>query len=718
VDTRSSGTSNLFSFQLDDLWPILRKQWTVIALFTGSVLVATLVGGLVQTPIYRASALIALSPRAGQELNVSEVVDFSSHGYYEIQQFFRTQVQIIESRSVREEVIRRYAAQGFDDLKLEEQGADKLAAMMTVVPEEQSQLVTISVEHADPERAAVLANLIATVYSDENLDARREASAHATQWLEEKLAEHATKVAELNRKLHDYKAESNLVDVADQQALNTLDAEMTSLNIAYGQRETELVVLETTLATHEDLLKRGRWEELAKVLESPLLQQASRDYATAVAQDADLAGRYGEKHPDRVQLASRMTALVDSMRTEVRRLIDGERAQASVLRSNATSLEARIAKVKAELLDYQGRATEYATLAAEKDRAESFYARLSQRLEEVKLTASTQLNNVQLVDEALAPPSPYKPRIPLSLAIGALIGLAGGVGLALVREYLDDTVSAQLDVTGHLKLPFLGLVPRLPEGISGTEGDLFTHFKPNSSVAEAVRGVRAMIEMNPSGPSPRRILVTSSVAREGKTCTSIRLAISFAQMGRRVVVVDADLRRPRIHKVFGDDNQVGVASFLVGAAGVEELPNATIVPNLWTIYSGPSSDHPAELMASPKMEELLTGLEARFDVIVIDTPPSVALSDAVTLSRRVDGIVLVVKEQSVSRAVVKQTIDTFRQVEANIIGVILNHVDLQRSGSKYKYYYAYRDYYSTYGAPLPPDGAPEGGDGGAEKAAK
>jgi capsular exopolysaccharide synthesis family protein len=230
--------------------------------------------------------------------------------------------------------------------------------------------------------------------------------------------------------------------------------------------------------------------------------------------------------------------------------------------------------------------------------------------------------------------------------------------------------------------------------------------------------VRAMIEMNPSGPSPRRILVTSSVAREGKTCTSIRLAISFAQMGRRVVVVDADLRRPRIHKVFGDDNQVGVASFLVGAAGVEELPNATIVPNLWTIYSGPSSDHPAELMASPKMEELLTGLEARFDVIVIDTPPSVALSDAVTLSRRVDGIVLVVKEQSVSRAVVKQTIDTFRQVEANIIGVILNHVDLQRSGSKYKYYYAYRDYYSTYGAPLPPDGAPEGGDGGAEKAAK
>ena len=225
-----------------------------------------------------------------------------------------------------------------------------------------------------------------------------------------------------------------------------------------------------------------------------------------------------------------------------------------------------------------------------------------------------------------------------------------------------------------------------------------------------------MIEMNPSGPSPRRILVTSSVAREGKTSTTLRLGVSFAQMGRRVVILDADLRRPRLHKVFGADNRVGLSSFLVGVAGIQELPNATPVPNLYAIYSGEQTEHPAELMASNKMEDLLQGLESMFDVILLDTPPSVALSDAVTLSRRVDGIVLVVKEQSVSRAVVRQTLDMMHQVDANVLGVVLNNVDLQRGGSKYKYYYAYRDYYASYG---PESDDPSGGEpGGSEKAAK
>ncbi len=205
-----------------------------------------------------------------------------------------------------------------------------------------------------------------------------------------------------------------------------------------------------------------------------------------------------------------------------------------------------------------------------------------------------------------------------------------------------------------------------------------------------------MIEMNPSGPAPRRLLVTSSVAREGKTSTTIRLGVAYAQMGKRVVIVDADLRRPRLHKVFTGDNSVGLTSYLVGAARASDLGVTTPVPNLSVIYSGGMTDHPAELMASQRMHELLAELDELFDIVILDTPPSVALSDAVTLSRLVDGILLVVKEQSVSRAVVKQTVAMMRQVEANLLGVVLNNVDLQRSGSKYKYYYAYRDYYSTY----------------------
>lgn len=687
-------TAPLIDFSIEDLWPILQKQRNVILLFLGTVLLTTLVGGLLRTREYRAGAVIHLSPRTGQEVAVSEVVDFNTRGFFEIQQFYRTQIQIILSRSVREEVVRRYEAAGYDDLTLVDGGANTLLAMLTVVPEEQSQLVEIAVTHTDPERAATLANLVAEVYKDKNLDSRREASEGATDWLQGQIDEYAARVKTAQEALDAYKGETKLVDA--DSSMNTLQARLNALNGVYGDRTTALVEQQTTLKSHEALARAGAWRELAKVMEGPLLDTLERDLAAALATEADLAARYGPKHPDREQVAARLASLEASLRREVERILDADRAAVRVLEADVASLDAELASVKEAMLGYQQGVTTYGQLKDELDRSKGFYEKLSSRLEEVRLASRTQLNNVQLVDAALPPTSPWKPNIPMSLAVATIVGVVGGVGLGLLREYLDDTISSPVDVTAHLKAPFLGLVPRLPDGISGSEADLFTHHHPQSSVAEAVRGLRAMIEMNPSGPPPRRILVTSSVAREGKTSTTLRLAVSFAQMGKRVVLIDADLRRPRVHKVFGADSSVGLSSYLVGVAKADEIAHATPVPNLHVIYAGAPTDRPAELMGSPRMAQLLEELEGRFDVILIDTPPSVALSDAVTLSRHVDGVVLVVKEQSVSRMVVKQTLDLMRQVDANLLGVVLNNVDLQRAGSKYRYYYAYRDYYASY----------------------
>lgn len=703
-----STAAPLFDFHVEDIWPILQKQRNVLALFMATVLITTLVGGLLRTKEYRAVALIHLSPKAGQEVESSEVVDYNTRGFFEIQQFFRTQIQIIQSRNVREEVVRRYAAAGYTDLTPDGDGANALLGMMTVVPEEQSQLVEIAVQSTNPESAALLANLIAQAYSDRNLDTRRQASAAATEWLEGQLKEYDAQVATANQKLHEFKSSSGLVDA--EQAVTTLSARMGSLNVAYGEKSTELVLAQTTLGVHEGLLARSAWGELRKALNSDLLEATARDYADAAAKDADMAARYGPKHPERAQSQARMASLEETLRDEVRRVIQGEQARVTVLKDSVSNLETEIESVKTQMLAYQQKKTEFEALKADVVRGEGFQQKLSDRMEDVRLTSRTQLNNVDIVDAALVPTTPYKPNIPMSMVVALVVGLVGGVGLALLREFLDDTISSQLDVAAYLKVPFLGLVPRLPEGVSGQEADLFTHFNPRSSVAEAVRGLRAMIEMNPNGPSPRRILVTSSVAREGKTSTTLRLGVAFAQMGKRVVLIDADLRRPRVHKVLGSDNSVGLSSFLVGAAGPDDISIATPVPNLFAICAGPSSDQPAELLGSPKMHELLDLLEKRFDIILIDTPPSVALSDAVTLSRHVDGVLLVVKEQSVSRAVVKQTIDLMKAVDANMLGVVLNNVDLQRGGSKYKYYYAYRDYYANY--------SDEGPNDGGEKVAK
>lgn len=702
----TSTLAPLLEFQLEDVWPILRKQRTVVLLFLGTVLLTTLIGSMLRTREYRASALIHVSAHVGQEVAVSEVVDLNTRGYFEIQQFYRTQIQIILSRSIREEVVRRYTALGYDDLQMDDGGAQALAGMMTVVPEEQSQLVEISVVHVDPERAALLANLIAQAYSDRSLSWRRDASSGAVEWLEGQIAEYRQKVEQSTDSIHAYKTETQLADVGER--INTLEARIAALNVSYADTVAKRVVHERTVAAHESLIGSGRFEDLARQLQSPLLDTLSRELAEAVAQLAVLSARYGPLHPEHKQVAAQIDSLRTTLQTEVRRLVGSEAAELQHLRESESSLTDEITAVKTEMLDYQRKVSTFEAMDQEMERARAFHDKLAGRLEEVSLTAQTQLNNVAIVDEALTPETPWKPNIPLSLAVATLVGVVGGIGLALVREYVDDTITSQLDVATHLKVPFLGLIPRLPEGIQAAEADLFTHFNPRSSVAEAVRGLRAMLEMNPNGPAPKRILVTSSVAREGKTSTAIRLGISFAQMGRRVVIIDADLRRPRVHKVFSADPSVGLSSYLFEAATADDLPRATPVPNLYAIYSGPSTDHPAELMASPRMEELLTELEARFDIILLDTPPSVALSDAVTLSRRVDGILLVVKEQEVSRAVVRQTIDLMNQVEATILGVVLNNVDLQRGGSKYKYYYAYRDYYSNY--------QPEPGE--TEKAAK
>jgi capsular exopolysaccharide synthesis family protein len=683
----------IFDFQLEDIWPILLKQRAVIGLFMTTILVSTMVFGLIKTKQYTANVLIHLSPRSGQEFNVNEVMDFNTRGYYELQQFYRTQIQIVESRSVREKVLRRYLELGYDDLDLES-GVNRLSNITTVVPLEQSQLINITVTHDVPEQASILANLTAEVYEENNLELRTGKSHAARVWLENQRELYKVSSIDARDALFDFKMSHDIVDV--EEHLTTLSARTDALNRSFGDVTTRRVLQQTNVERFDALLDQGSYAELAQMLDSPQLISLATRYADVLSNDASLAATYGDKHPRRIQLEAERKRIEELIQFEVTKMVDSERAQLDVVLAEERNLQSEINGVKQEALEYQRLRAEFDTLKEFFEQQHDFLANISRRLEEVQLTAQTQFNNVSIIDKALIPKSPSSPNLPMSMAVAFFVGLVGGVGLAVVREYIDDTISSQLDVSAYLKVPFLGLVPKLPEDTTPLESDLYTHNNPRSTVAEAVRSLRAILEMSPSGSAPRRILVTSSVAREGKTSTTLRLGVAYAQMGRKVVVIDADLRRPRLHKVFGEDNAIGLTSYLMGAANSEEISTATAVPNLRVIFSGSSTDTPAELLASEKMPLLLDELQEQFDVVIVDTPPSVALSDAVTLSRYVDGILLVVKEQSVSRAVVKQTIETFKQVDAKILGVVLNNVDLQRSGSKYKYYYAYRDYYSTY----------------------
>ena len=280
------------------------------------------------------------------------------------------------------------------------------------------------------------------------------------------------------------------------------------------------------------------------------------------------------------------------------------------------------------------------------------------------------------------------------MALGAFLGLLVGFVLAFLREWFDDTIGSPVDVATYLKVPFLGAVPKVTDEPDVVAQTLISHRKPRSAVAEATRGVRTVLELHPTRP-PSRLLVTSAVSAEGKTSTAVRLGIAYAGAHKRVVLLDCDLRRPRVHKVFGGDRLTGVTDLIDGAEP-ERCVRETGIDNMWYIAAGKAGDRPDELLSSPSLPQVLDRLAERFDVVILDSPPTIVVADARLLSRHVDGVVVVAKENSTPRSLMREALTGLHQVGAHVYGVVINAVDFTQRRTSYKYYgYGYR-YQYTY----------------------
>jgi polysaccharide biosynthesis transport protein len=392
--------------------------------------------------------------------------------------------------------------------------------------------------------------------------------------------------------------------------------------------------------------------------------------------------------PERRSAEARLARIEQELEAEVELTLSAERKKLNELYSQEKNLKEEIDAGKSQLLDVSANKEDYEKLKIDLERAKEFYVRLNQRNDELDLQAQTQLNNVRIIDDAVPVPRPVEPNVLLNLALALVGGFLGGLGLGLAREVLDDTISSPLEVQTFLRVPFIGMVPKIADVTDETELALYTHLNPRSTVAEALRGIRTVLELDPTGYPPKRLLVTSAVSAEGKTSTVVRLGVAFANLNKRVLLLDADLRRPRMHKIFGVDKDVGLSSLLTGAS-IDEVVRRSPVPNLDYVPSGRGGERPNELLASPAMEELLRALDVRYDLVIIDSPPTVLLSDARILSRHVDGVVVLVREQTTSRVLVRDAIGALEQVKARVLGVIVNAVDLSRRRTSYKYNYGY-----------------------------
>lgn len=671
----------------DVLW-MARTQWKVVAGTLVLVMSVAVIYCLVATRFYKATAVLQISTYTGQEVEVDGVMDYDRV----VQSFTyaKTQLNLLKGRGIREEVVRRYAELGFTDMGSSEgerpEAADVLDRKLLVTQRKDTDLVDVTVMDTDPERAAKLANLVTEVYIQQNLDGRRDSAQAAKLWLQQQLADYKKRIEDESAALIDYQSHNDLADA--EESLTRLSAAMDGLNTAYGEAITNRVLLETTLAGHERLLTAGAWEALAKDMNTPLIVSLTEEFSSAAAEKVKLQARYLERMPDLVYAQAKLEGVERELRKEVERSLVAERAQLALLRSKEASLSTALDQVKTQRLERQALKEEYERLKLQLDRSKKFYATLGQRDGEVDLASRTQLTNVRVVDEARANFKPQTPRIGRSMAFALFLGLALGFTLAFVIEIVDDTIRSPTDVSTYLRTTFLGIIQRIKEIPDDRHRALYTHDHPTSSAAEDIRAVRTLLELLPGSRSLRRILVTSADAAEGKTTAVVSLAVAYANTGRRVLIIDADMRRPRIHKIFDISKENGLSSVLNGGP-LEGAIVPSMIPGIDVMPCGPRDDGPNELLSSAATERLLDSLDT-YDMVLIDTPPSGALTDAIMLSTMVDGVILVVREATVSRWAIRHVIGRFEQVGAHLVGVIVNGVNISRGNSKYQYHYQYK----------------------------
>lgn len=714
----------------------VRKHWALVLAAVVFGLGAGLLVSRSSTRIFQASALIEIDPSVRKPIGekADDVLDMGTSNYWDTRDYYETQYKVIASDRVLGSVVRELALTSDPDflgvgrsatrIPTADDAVEVLRTRVTVEPVHNSRLVYIRVDDADARRAVRISNSIANTYIEQNLQTALNATSDAVVWLNGQV-DHVKQDLDNNENaLYEFKERNDLPSTSINEASNMLRLEMQELDLALTHTRTkrqELTARQAELskvtADNPDQLPAS------ELLASTYLQELRKQYQDAVEERAGLLGEgKGDSHPLVRRATEKVAATRAPLLAEVRNIQGAvERDLAIVVRQEAG--EAGLFEAtRRRAVDLNMKEIEYHRLDRTREQNEKLFALLIERLKETDLARMMKVNNIRVIDVATEPKVPIRPRPLLTMAMALIASLLAGVGLAWLREQLDTSLKTPDELEQQLKVTFLGLLPELQgEGGAPTgrrrrrrgessrsptplQPELVVHDQPLSGIAEAARSIRTNIMfMNPDRPH-RTLLVTSAAPSEGKTTVACSIAIALAQGGQRVCIVDCDLRRPRLHRIFGRAGESGVTSVLVGDAKLDDVAKPTVVDNLWSIPAGPAPPNPADMLHSERFKNFIEQLTQRFDRVIIDSPPVVAVTDSAIISTLVDGIVFVVRAFKTSKHLSAQGLRALRDVEAPIVGAVLNAVNLNRA--EYSYYQHYY-YYKREGYPSTPTGPNE-----------
>lgn len=718
-DSTSSGFSSAnVTRYVQTLW---RRRWVVI-ITVAVILGLGIVYTLRQPKVYSSSTSLVIDVTAPRFLDndVKEVMGEERSSYWFNKEYYETQNKVILSRAVASRVVDKLGLQnnasflGVEAIKDPAARLEVMKAMdapaiiqsrIQVIPIKDSRLVNIAVEDSDPKRAALLANEVAEAYMAENLALKLRVTDSASTWLEERLGDLKQRSNQSELAVYDFKKDADVLSTSLENRLSIVSDRLNAYNAALTEARTQNAALRARVEAIAQLRKSAAagdtsWAEALPQAQGTdsSVKQLRDTFITQRTACVELSERYLEGHPKMLECERKLGMMRQDFERALSNIVSAAETELAEAAAKERNLVKLVDSAKDEAFEVNKKQIAFDRLQRESTNDQRLYELVLKRLKDIELSSLLRTSNVRVLDAARPNFIPVRPIVRKNIFLALVLGIVAGIGLVLLLDFLSNTVLTQQDVEDRLGLAFLGLVPRIEEekGVDQQARDLYVHRTPKSAVAECCRAIRTnLLFMSPDKPF-KTMVVTSTSPQEGKSTSCIHLGVAMAQSGNRVLLVDTDMRRPRLHKAFGVPNDTGISSLVVGDAKWDAAVKSTEVPNLFVLPCGPVPPNPAELLHTKAFAELIKQLGDKFDRIIFDSPPLNAVADSAVLAAQADAVVLVLRAGRTHRELARRALRSLADVQANVFGAILNDVDL--TSPKYgDYYYSYKTYGTYYG---------------------
>ena len=682
-------------FGMAEILRLIRAWWWLIAAIVVGCVIAAAVISLVMTPKYRADSTLQVDREGMQVIQTGNMPPINVND----REFMQTQIGLLKSRDLAERVARdlslskqeEFANQDAAPPVKDKEAATKLRQNVSVDAVEDSRLINLQVVSTNPQLAAKIADAYGKNFIQATLERRFEATSYARNFLEQRIAGVKKRLEESERQLVAYAQRQGILNLntspnkegaGNDQSIEA--ASLVSLNDALSQAHTDRITAE------QRYRQNNQNGSTAEVLGNPAVQALTTQRAQAQAEYEEKLGLFKPDYPPLVQMRSRIAALDTAIREQSGKVAGASRSEFQAALAKEQQLQARVNQLKASVMNLRERSIEYTILQREVDTNRALYDSLLQRYKEVGVAGGVGTNDISVIDKAVVPAGPFRPNMPLNLAMGLLVGLVLGIGTAFGLEWMDDTIKSPDDVNTKLGIASLGIIPAIPKGEPVAEHLM----DPRSSVSEAYQSVRAALQFSTEHGVPKSLLLTSTRASEGKSSTALALGRTLASLGASVLIIDSDLRRPTFRAPASSTE--GLSTLLAGSDEVAKCIHPTEFAQLSLLPAGPIPPNPAELLASNRFERILEAVGQKFDHVIIDAPPVLGLADAPLLSSYCEGTILIIEAGAIRRGAALSALERLRRADGHIMGAVLTKFAARDHSEGYGYgysqeLYAYRE---------------------------